>query len=635
VSSEKLSHLGLERRLESRIRLVACLSLGLIVILPFLHRVPFLGLRTFSWSYLKLFTLQTAALIAVAGLMLIRPARLDEMIAASSMALPMALLLAWGALSIAWSNHRWAAIEPLVQLAYMAIAVIAFSNLLTSNKIRLRFTAAYGIAAGTACLIYTLADLTATSHMRVYPFENPNVAAAFAIIPMTAGAAFAISAAARRIPARAGLLGGAIALACAAAILTSQSAAAAAAAGGAFILALALSFRNHARRILFELIALLALLILLWPLLGPGTWPQTWLIEQLGPRPAIWQGALSLAREHPLWGQGLGTFAIEFTRVYPKDFALLWRGAAIAETAHCLPLHIFVELGLVGLALTAWLIARALKAVRRANLRASHYDRALLRGIFCGGLGMLAQGLVSTTLHSHECTINLVLGLAVIGGTASIWWRRSVPGEKTSALGRTLPVLLLCGIFLLTAWRGLDSQRAMHRAWSLPRRKTAACRAELQHALTAVWPTFYTLKARIKLSYTCRRDGRLNQALTHTRISDLLAPNFCRIKRHEADLYLALAIREVDQPRKLAYLGNAADALLAYCEKDPFDRLAYGVWAEVLHHAQQANQPHIARPHQAVRLLTIAEQHSTLRLLLRRARIFNDLKKPFQAAAAR
>ena len=117
MAFEQQSHLTAERRLRYRSRLVAVLALAPIVALPFLCN---LGV-TFSWSYLKLFALQTAVLVACAGLFIVRPAGAVRMLGASGVGLPMVFVLLWGAMSTMWSNVPWAAVQPLVELGYMAL----------------------------------------------------------------------------------------------------------------------------------------------------------------------------------------------------------------------------------------------------------------------------------------------------------------------------------------------------------------------------------------------------------------------------------------------------------------------------------------------------------------------------------
>jgi len=592
MAFEQQSHLTAERRLQYRSRLVAVLALAPIVALPFLCN---LGV-TFSWSYLKLFALQTAVLVACAGLFIVRPAGAARMLGASGVGLPMVFVLLWGAMSTMWSNVPWAAVQPLVELGYMALAVVAFANLLTSPATRKWFTAVYGASAGAACVVYVLCNGAAESHMRVYPFENPNVGAAFAIIPLAVGVAYAVSAAARRVPILAGVLGLLVAGACGSAIVTSNSAAAMVSAAGAVFLVVAFSLRGMVRRMLLELSCLGAILLALWPLLAPDLWPGEWLDRQLGARPAMWQGAVRLIRKSPVRGLGLGSFMVEYTRVFPLDYAAHRYTSDIVENAHCLPLHVLAELGVIGAMFGAWLLIRIFLNARLAARDAGPGDRTLLLGLVCGGLGMLAQGLASTSLHQPECTINLVLALAVIGGVAAARRPHAAVG-RPALWSRIIPPVLLAGIYVATAGGGLLSQIYLRRASVAPAERTTLRRDDLRRSIAATWPTLWTIKARLKLALLYQNNGYKRAALAEIRAIDRLAPNFAAISRHEADLLLQL-----DRPE------DAARAILRYCRKNPFSRDAYRIWAAILERAMQAGKPQAARPDEAVKLLAIAEE---------------------------
>jgi len=592
MAFEQQSRLTVDRRLQFQSSLVAVLALSPIVALPFLSN---LGV-TFSWSYLKLFALQSATLIACAGLFIVRRPTLPNVLGASGIALPMVFTLLWGALSMTWSNAPWAAAQPLVELGYMAVAVVAFANLLSGPLARKWFTAVYGAAAGAACLVYVLCYGVAKTHMRVYPFENPNVGAAFAIIPMAVGVAYAASAVARRVRILAGLLGLLVAGACGSAIVTSNSEAAMISAAGAVFLVVAFSFRGMARRILLELLCLGAILLAVWPLLAPDLWPDEWLDRQLGARPAMWQGAARLVRKSPIRGLGLGTFMVEYTHVFPLDYAAHPHTSDIVENAHCLPLHVVAELGVIGALFGAWLLVRVFQTTRLAAWNAGPGDRTLLRGLVCGGLGMLAHGLASTSLHQPECTINLVLALAMIGGIAAARRQRAAV-VKPALWSRIVPPVLLAGIYLATAGGGLLSQIYLRQASMAPAERTTLREDKLRKSIATTWPTLWTIKARLKLALLYQNSGYTSAALAQIRAIDRLAPNFATIRRHEADLLLQL-----DRPE------DAARAILRYCRKNPFSRDAYRLWTAILERAVQAGTPQAARPDKAVKLLAIAEE---------------------------
>jgi|GEM_PF-5238930 len=572
--------------------LVAWSALGLVALLPLLSQLPF----TYSWSYPKLLALQAATLLAWAGLAIFQPVGPRQLLSAAGLGIPMAAILAWSALTISWSQFAWAATRPLINLCYMAAAVVGFAGLLGTARSRARFTAAYGVSAGLACVVYVACRAFATTHMKVFPFDNPNVAATFALMPMAVGASFAISAAAGRIRKSTGIIGGLVALACALTILASHSAAGTAAGLGALALVFISSFRDKKRERMLEALCLLVALVVLWPLLAPELWPGHWIDEQIGPRPAIWQGALVLARESPVAGLGIGTLFAEYTHVFPQAYAAHAATSDIIENAHCVPLHIVVEVGLVGLVLAAWLVFQALRSAKAAAACAGHHERALLRGLVCGGAGMLAQGLVSTSLHQPECSINLVLGLALIAGMAGDRNPRG-PSRKPSTLIRAaLPVLFAC-IFVFTAGRGLLSQFYLHQAARDATMRIGKLEKAVRYGPVSVW----TLDARQRLAVAHLDRGDPEAALREVLAIDRLAPNLGKIRLNEAELCLNLA--QAGEPGRLR---QAADAIMSYCRKNPFDESAYGIWLGIVEAAVRSGRPNVARPEEAERLLDLA-----------------------------
>ena len=642
MSGEMHSDQGLDRLLTFRVRVIAAFALGLVVIAPFLSN---LGV-TYSWSYLKLFALQTAVCIAWTGLLVVRPVRMGELLAASGVGLPMAAILAWCLLSTTWSGSRWAATQPLVELGYMGLAVVGFANLLSGARIRGWFTAAYGCAAGLACLVYIPGKLVADArratdpkaHLAVYPFDNPNVAAAFAILPMTVGVSYVIAACAGRARAGAGVLGGVVAAACGAAIAASGSAAAMAGGAGAVVLVGVFSCRGKIRRYLLEGLAVLVVLVLLWPVIAPGLWPKAWLSGQLGARPAMWQGGLALAEKAPVTGLGLGSFPIEYSHVYPHEYAAHELWSSVVWKAHCLPLHIVAEVGIVGLVLAAVLILFVARKASIASHRAGRGERALLLGLVCGCLGMLAQGLVGMPLHYIEGYTNVVLALAIIGGMANSSWGRTPPDAKPSRLTRyAVPAFLL--IYAVTAGPGLLSQVRLSEGVHVPiddLRRAPERVEKLEGAVDACWPTPWTLTALDELANTTWVWGSfLEQEPERTEFAkkvfqaglekietvNRLAPNFGKFKKKEAQIRW-----------KLGQIDLAAEAIISYCQKDPFDRGAYNIWTDILRAAARRRRPQIARPDEAVRLLEIAEKFDAKRLPSSEAR---KLSQPFREILGR
>jgi len=590
--------------------MVATVALGLATALPLLCNLHL----TYAWSYPKLFALQTATLAAWVGLLLVRPASVGAMLSASGLGVPMLFLLAWSGLSTAWSPAPWAAIRPLVEMSTLALAVVAFANLLGRPRVRRWFSATYGASAAVACVAFALLFEGPARNIGAYPFANPNLAAGFAIIPMSVGLAYALAAMWRRVRPRAGMLGAVVAGAGAAAILASGSAAGRVAAGGAVVLVLLFSFGGRFRwRGLLVLAGLgaIGLVALVW---HPES--RAWMTRELGARPIIWRASGRLAAEHPLRGLGVGSFVVEFSRVHPAELSAHEHRSDVVHTAHSLPLHVLVELGIVGLAAAGWLALAAARNARKAARRISESEAPLLVGAVCGGAGMLAHGLVAVALHHTGCHINLVLVLALLGGMARSRGQEARPHVRRPGWASALLCAALVGLYVLTAGPGLVSQVYMRRGrMAGPSTPVRQAIRDLERAVSTTWPTFWTIEARIELAKHRWALRHVEAAVEQLETADRLAPNLGKLRRLRARLYL-----------QLGRTGAAAKDLASYARKDPFDETTYEHWAATLDRALGEGRPEAAQPDQAVRLLELAERRDTDRLPKERAR---ELKARF------
>ena len=101
-----------------------------------------------------------------------------------------------------------------------------------------------------------------------------------------------------------------------------------------------------------------------------------------GFRLALWLSSLEMVRDHPLLGVGLDNFGYLYRQVYLRE-----GGAAEPNLSH--PhnwiLHVWLQLGLLGLIAFVWLLARCWNLARLVPLGARH------RWLVAGALGSLAD----------------------------------------------------------------------------------------------------------------------------------------------------------------------------------------------------------------------------------------------------
>ena len=120
----------------------------------------------------------------------------------------------------------------------------------------------------------------------------------------------------------------------------------------------------------------------------------------------IWKTALSAAADRPLLGWGTDSFVLGFARWRSTQFVRTAGALELADTAHDLPLHLAVSVGVPGALLVLGTLASAMvRSWRDAFGRASDAD-LIAAGLYCGAAGYLAH---------------LALGVSMPGTTALLW----------------------------------------------------------------------------------------------------------------------------------------------------------------------------------------------------------------------
>jgi putative inorganic carbon (HCO3(-)) transporter len=125
----------------------------------------------------------------------------------------------------------------------------------------------------------------------------------------------------------------------------------------------------------------------------------------------LWQSSLEMVRDHPLLGVGLDNFAYLYQQVYLRE-------AAAAEPnlshPHNWLLHVWLELGFIGLVAFVWLLVRAWRAARVSLARPQG------RWLVAGALGAMADLLVHGFIDNSYFLVDLAflfwLCLALIAG---------------------------------------------------------------------------------------------------------------------------------------------------------------------------------------------------------------------------
>ncbi len=166
----------------------------------------------------------------------------------------------------------------------------------------------------------------------------------------------------------------------------------------------------------------------------------------------LWRGTLSMIREKPLTGWGIGAFPAEYPPFAPKAFAQRMKDDnTFAEHPHCEYLHVATETGILGLGLFAWLVAAI---VRQSFRRARTGDRFAI-----GALGAIVAVLVHIAvdrnfrLASTAAPFWLLVGAMYARGT----------GAAPISPRTGLAVAVAAAIAIVTAAWTLRPLQAFHR----------------------------------------------------------------------------------------------------------------------------------------------------------------------------
>lgn len=197
--------------------------------------------------------------------------------------------------------------------------------------------------------------------------------------------------------------------------------------------------------------------------LGPLLFP--------GGRVELWRNSVDLALDTPFTGLGLGLGT--FQMAYSSYVLLLHVGHTIHS--HSLPLNIWLEQGLLGLAAFGWLLAAAVRA---------RGGSATWRAAALASLGaLLVHGLADDPFYGSRGVVLLFVPLAVIAREAS----RAGASAPTAARGRAAaaaPALALGATALLA----LALMPGVRAAFQANLGALAQTRAELAVYRWPEWP---------------------------------------------------------------------------------------------------------------------------------------------------
>jgi O-antigen ligase len=367
--------------------------------------------------------------------------------------LPLALLVAWGAASLAWATSRGDAVPVLLQWIACGAWFVAVSRTITEPSAG-RVLAVALFASGAAVALIGLAQyfFGLTVFYQAFPpastFVNKNIAAQYVVGTLPLGLAVRP---AWRTPVRTGV---GVAIVAAAVLMTvflvvarTRSAWVAAVVEIAVVCWLIVPDRRRSTRVLLVVAATVVAAALAWagasrpamPATGDATPPAFTSVQA---RRAIWLNTTAMIADAPLRGVGLGNHAVHYP-AYARRVAVdpVFSAQRQLDHVHNDPLQLAAETGLVGLALAAWVALRGLGLWRVAAR--DHASSPLLAAWLAAAAGLAADSLFSFPMQRALPPVMLAVGLGTVAGLAGLRSGRGVAPARLLAATAAVAAILV------------------------------------------------------------------------------------------------------------------------------------------------------------------------------------------------
>lgn len=131
-------------------------------------------------------------------------------------------------------------------------------------------------------------------------------------------------------------------------------------------------------------------------------------------RPPIWRGVLTMVRDSPLIGTGLGTFTYAYASYRPPEYHARPQATNLTDHAHNEFLEITAESGIFGLAIMLWLWGVVLARGWRGAVAGNPHHWFTL-GAWGGVIALLVHGLFDINLRQppNQSLLWLLMGLVL------------------------------------------------------------------------------------------------------------------------------------------------------------------------------------------------------------------------------
>jgi O-antigen ligase len=258
-------------------------------------------------------------------------------------------------------------------------------------------------------------------------------------------------------------------------------------------------------------------------------------------RLSFWRGGVEAFLDHPLTGNGIGSFERTLPAYRSPDYWVAG-GEDVVPHAHNECVEIAVEFGIPGLILLAGSLAVIFNAGIRASLNGAGRKNLIAAALVSGLAGACVDGLASVSLRQPPVAILAWLFMGLLASTA-LAGRSELPRTIRLRLPRwTAPIPLLAGLigipFIVSS--GIDSIRSdthILRAALVSDRKSPGSSMEYLSALSI---TPLNLRARSGLTLAYLDEGRWSDALESSGELRRISPHYPKVHMMTAYALLGL-----------------------------------------------------------------------------------------------
>jgi tetratricopeptide (TPR) repeat protein len=315
----------------------------------------------------------------------------------------------------------------------------------------------------------------------------------------------------------------------------------------------------------------------------------------------MWQGALRMIHDHPIFGWGSGMFVLRFADYKPTGaMEFGWLGN-ITIYPHDELLLVAAEGGLIALGLY---LAGHFFAVR-GHLRKAQAQDASLRiaawAVFGGFLAMFTHGLVEVSLRfwapaaAYWTLLGVMIASDRSGGPAPADTRRGSRVDATLLFvsASVMVVAAAVGIVFSGAWAewligGASNMPGMEAKAQLK----ALIRNDAEAARFSRYVPDYLVALRSRAEFELR-DGNEDGSIAEYEEIERVAPGYGPVRRILATLYLDRARKAASLSRRAATadLQKAVERIKLAIRQNPYDADSRLVYADLLLQPPDRNVP--------------------------------------------